>query len=74
MEQDMRVGRVNGLVSRLIGAVQWHVAKLGGRPSSAGKEHRVDLESLSPHILRDLGISADHARDLAAGERARFLS
>ncbi|MBK8160851.1 MAG: hypothetical protein IPK59_19505 [Rhodospirillaceae bacterium] len=67
------MARVNGLMSRLIRSTLCHFAKLGGRPASAGKEHRVDLESLSPHILRDLGISADHARDLAAGERARYL-
>jgi|JI10StandDraft_1071094.scaffolds.fasta_scaffold48523_2 hypothetical protein len=73
MEQDMRVARVNGLISRLIGTALCHFARLGGRPTRAGKEHRVDLKLLSPHVLRDLGISADHARDLAAGERAQFL-
>ena len=73
MEQDMRAGSFNGLMTRLIGTALCRFARLGRRQSSDGKEHRVDLEQLSPHILRDLGISADHARDLVAQERARFL-
>lgn len=73
MEQNMRVARVNGLMSRLIGTALCHFAKFGRRATSDGKAYRVNLKSLSPHILRDLGVSADHARDLAAEERARFL-
>lgn len=38
------------------------------------REQSVRFEDLSPHILRDLGFSAQHARDLAAQERTRFLS
>lgn len=38
------------------------------------REQRVRFEDLSPHILRDLGFSAQHARDMVAQERARFLS
>ena len=73
MEQDMRAARINGLVSRLLGTVLCRLGRFGRRRSSDGTEHHVQLECLSPHILSDLGISADHARDLAARERGRFL-
>lgn len=34
----------------------------------------VDIERLSAHMLRDLGVSPQDATDLLAAERTRFLS
>jgi hypothetical protein len=41
---------------------------------SDGRTHRVRFEDLSPHVLRDLGISARDARDMMATERSRLPS
>lgn len=60
-------------------SVKWRLSPrwftwMGAARQQEGTDHHVRFEDLSPHILRDLGLSQQHARDLMAEERTRFLA
>ena len=57
-----------------LSTLKWRFPWQRATIEKAGTEQRVRFEDLSPHILRNLGFSPQHARDLVALERARFLS
>lgn len=73
MQQELDLAPAVGTWARLVGALSCWCARQRHLRHSDGRDNRVRIEDLSPHILRDLGISTQDARDFAAQERARFL-
>ena len=55
----------------------WHLSLWNGLARALRHAHHarsVDVERLSAHMLRDLGISRCDGTDMLAAERTRFLS